>query len=150
MNNELFNQAVIELLHRSNSRALVEIESHFPDNRLVGGKYHMGSHTVYLYKKEIMEQCRMLFGSLAPLQAYIYVILAHELGHAEDVELMDLSNLLDSPLTAPELAETRLRIEENAWRYAESLLFDMDPVFLRTIIDESLFSYRQAIEPHIA
>ncbi|MDR9748300.1 hypothetical protein [Paenibacillus taichungensis] len=138
------------MLHRSNSRALVEIESHFPDNRLVGGKYHMGSHTVYLYKKEIMEQCRMLFGSLAPLQAYIYVILAHELGHAEDVELMDLSNLLDSPLTAPEQAETRLRIEENAWRYAESLLFDMDPVFLRTIIDESLFSYRQAIEPHIA
>ncbi|WP_413374615.1 hypothetical protein [Paenibacillus taichungensis] len=138
------------MLHRSNSRALVEIESHFPDNRLVGGKYHMGSHTVYLYKKEIMEQCRMLFGSLAPLQAYIYVILAHELGHAEDVELMDLSNLLDSPLTASEQAGIRLRIEENAWRYAESLLFDMDPVFLRTIIDESLFSYRQAIEPHIA
>lgn len=92
----------------------------------------------------------MLFGSLAPLKAYIYVILAHELGHAEDVELVDLSNLLDGPLTASEQAEIRLRIEENAWRYAESLLFDMDPVFLRTIIDESLISYRQAIEPHIA
>ncbi|MGG4131680.1 hypothetical protein ABEW19_25815 [Paenibacillus illinoisensis] len=126
------------------------METHFPDNRLVGGKYHMGTHTVYLYQKEIMEQCRMLFGSLAPLEAYIYVILAHELGHAEDVELVELSNRLDGPLTALEQAEIRLRIEENAWRYAESLLSDMDPVFLRTIIDESLLSYRQAIEPHIA
>jgi hypothetical protein len=126
------------------------VETHFPDNRLVGGKYHMGTHTVYLYQKEIMEQCRMLFGSLAPLEAYIYVILAHELGHAEDVELVELSNRLDGPLTALEQAEIRLRIEENAWRYAESLLSDMDPVFLRTIIDESLLSYRQAIEPHIA
>ncbi|MDK8192828.1 hypothetical protein QP794_22335 [Paenibacillus sp. UMB7766-LJ446] len=128
----------------------VQVEPHFPDSRLVGGKYHMGSHTVYLYKKEIMEQCQMLFGSLAPLKAYIYVILAHELGHAEDVELVDLSNLLHGPHTAPEQAEIRLRIEENAWRYAESLLFDIDPIFLRTIIDESLYSYRQAIEPHIA
>nr|WP_261780132.1 hypothetical protein [Paenibacillus xylanexedens] len=110
----------------------------------------MGTHTVYLYQKEIMEQCRMLFGSLAPLEAYIYVILAHELGHAEDVELVELSNRLDGPLTALEQAEIRLRIEENAWRYAESLLSDMDPVFVRTIIDESLLSYRQAIEPHIA
>lgn len=92
----------------------------------------------------------MLFGTLAPLKAYIYVILAHELGHAEDTELSDLSDLLDGPLSAPEQAEIRLRIEENAWRYAESLLQGMDPVFLRTIIDESLLSYRQAIEPHIA
>ncbi|WP_321573911.1 hypothetical protein [Paenibacillus sp. P13VS] len=129
---------------------IVQVESHFPDNRLVGGKYHMGSHTVYLYKKEIMEQCRMLFGTLAPLQAYIYVILAHELGHAEDTELAYLSSLLDGPLSAHEQAEIRLRIEENAWRYAESLLQGMDPVFLHTIIDESLLSYRQAIEPHIA
>lgn len=92
----------------------------------------------------------MLFGSLAPLEAYIYVILAHELGHAEDMELEYLSNLLDGPLSAPEQAEIRLRIEENAWRYAESLLPGLDPVFLHTIIDESLLSYRQAIEPHIA
>lgn len=92
----------------------------------------------------------MLFGSLAPLQSYIFVILAHELGHAEDEDLKFLSGLLDGPLTAAEEAEIRLRIEENAWRYAESLLWDVDPVFLGTIIDESLYSYRQAIEPSIA
>ncbi|WP_454191146.1 hypothetical protein [Paenibacillus sp. Marseille-Q7038] len=110
----------------------------------------MSSHTVYLYQKEIMEQCRMLFGSLAPLHSYISVILAHELGHAEDAELKHLSGLLDGPLTVSEQAQIRLRIEENAWRYAESLLWDIDPVFLSTIIDESLYSYHQAIEPHIA
>lgn len=143
-------QVVTELMDRSDSCVPVQIESSFPENRLVGGKYHMESHTVYLYQKEIMEQCNILFGSLAPLKSYIAVILAHELGHAEDAELAQLSSLLDGPLTIYEEARVRLHIEENAWRYAESLLFDVDPVFLGTIIDESLYSYREALEPHIA
>jgi len=128
----------------------VRIEPCFPDGRLVGGKYHAASHTVFLYEEEIIEQCKLLFGSLEPLRSYIRVILAHELGHAEDNELEYLSGLLDTSSAPADRFRVMLHIEENAWRYAEALLPDIDPIFLRTIVDESLFSHRQAAEQHIA
>ncbi|MEN1990666.1 MULTISPECIES: hypothetical protein [Paenibacillus] len=84
------------------------------------------------------------------MRSYIRVILAHELGHAEDNELEYLSGLLDTSSAPADRFRVMLHIEENAWRYAEALLPDIDPIFLRTIVDESLFSHRQAVEQHIA
>lgn len=105
----------------------------------------MGSHTVYLYKEEIIRQCCRLFGSPYRLREYIAVILAHELGHSQDKELVQLAEALDEPLSEREEAEIRLRIEENAWGYALSLLSDTDPSFLQFIMEESLFSYRNQL-----
>lgn len=110
----------------------------------------MGSHTVYLYKEEIARQCAALFGSTSRLKEYIAIILAHELGHSEDIELGQLADALDQPLSQREEAEIRLRIEENAWTYAEALLNDADPLFLQSIIEESLLSYRNILQLHIA
>jgi hypothetical protein len=138
------------LLTRSGSQVTVRIEPRFRDNRLVGGKYHMGSHTVYLYKEEIARQCASLFGSTSRLKEYIAIILAHELGHSEDTELGQLADALDQPLSQREEAEIRLRIEENAWTYAETLLNDADPFFLQSIIEESLLNYRNTLQLHIA
>lgn len=129
----------------SRSKVQVIIEPRFHDNRLVGGKYHLGSHTVFLYKEEIIRQCCRLFGSSSRLREYIAVILAHELGHAQDPELLQLADALDEPLTPREEAEIRLRIEENAWAYALSLLSETDTSFLDSIMEESLFSYRHQL-----
>lgn len=113
---------------------------------MVGGKYHLASHTVFLYKEEIVRQCCELFGSSCRLKEYIAVILAHELGHAQDPELEQLAAALDGPLTGRQEAEIRLRIEENAWAYAVSLLTEADSSFLHIIMDESLFSYRNQLD----
>lgn len=150
LKDQWFNQVVNELLLRSDSRVQVTIEASFPGQRLVGGKYHMGSHTIYLYKEEIIEQCTRLFGSLDRLQEYIAVIFAHELGHSEDMELEELADLLDGPLTAREQAEIRLKIEENAWNYTRHLLSHYDPFFVEHIIEESLSGYYHQLQLNIA
>ncbi|QSF47700.1 hypothetical protein JRJ22_09345 [Paenibacillus tianjinensis] len=150
MKDQAFHQVVNELLMRSNSRVQVKIEACFPGKRLVGGKYHMGSHTVYLYKEEISEQCIRLFGSLDRLDEYIAVIFAHELGHSEDKELNELAALLDSPLSDREEAEICLQIEENAWRYAQDLLSHGDPLFIESIIEKSLSGYYRRLQPNTA
>ncbi|MEC0170926.1 hypothetical protein [Paenibacillus graminis] len=124
----------------------VILEPRFQDNRLVGGKYHLASHTIFLYKEEIVRQCCELFGSHLRLKEYIAVVLAHELGHSEDLELEQLAAALDGPLTGRQEAEIRLRIEENAWAYAISLLTEADPSFLHMIMEESLFSYRNQLD----
>ncbi|WP_249716657.1 hypothetical protein [Paenibacillus sp. J31TS4] len=125
------------------------MEPRFPDGRLVGGKYHMATHTVYLYKEPLQQQCFQLFGSTDRLADYIELVLAHELGHAQDTELSRLSDLLDEELPERERRMIQLEIEENAWRYAEALLPEMDPWFKSAIIDESLAAYRreQDVEP---
>ncbi|WP_246553208.1 hypothetical protein [Paenibacillus tritici] len=147
----MFNQTVAELLALSDSKVKVTVEPRFRKNRLVGGKYHLGSHTIYLYKEEIVRQCCELFGSPCRLKEYIAVILAHELGHSEDLELEQLAAALDGPLTGRQEAEIRLRIEENAWAYASSLLTEADPSFMHIIREESLFSYRDQLDRfHIA
>lgn len=146
----MFNETVAELLNRFESKVTVQIEPRFRDHRLVGGKYHMGSHTVYLYKEAIIRQCCTLFGSTNRLKEYIAVILAHELGHSEDTELVQLADALEEPLTDRQEAEIRLKIEENAWAYAKSLLIEADPSFLHYIIEESLLSYRDKLQLHIA
>ncbi len=146
----MFHQVVSELIMRSNSGVRVKIEVCFPEKRLVGGKYHMGSHTVFLYKEEIKEQCICLFGSMDRLNEYIAVIFAHELGHSEDHELKELAALLDSLLSDREQAEICLHIEENAWRYARCLLSHMDPLFIENIVRESLAGYYQKLDINTA
>ncbi|AIQ70149.1 hypothetical protein PGRAT_22725 [Paenibacillus graminis] len=146
MEDQLFNQTVNELLALSHSKVQVILEPRFQDNRLVGGKYHLASHTIFLYKEEIVRQCCELFGSHLRLKEYIAVVLAHELGHSEDLELEQLAAALDGPLTGRQEAEIRLRIEENAWAYAISLLTEADPYFLHMIMEESLFSYRNQLD----
>lgn len=140
-----FNRIAQELLCRSGSPAEIVIEERFPGPRLVGGRYHMASDTIYLYKAELKQQCLQLFGSLDRLEEYIAVVCAHEIGHAEDQELPLLSELLDESAKPREKAEIALHIEENAWRYAEGLLYDLDPAFTQTIVDESLSSYRVSL-----
>ncbi|WP_246590716.1 hypothetical protein [Paenibacillus sophorae] len=150
LEDELFNRAAEELLIRSGGSTEIIIEARFPGSRLVGGRYHMATAKVYLYKEQLKEQCLELFGSLNRLREYVAVVCAHELGHAEDRELVSLSNRLDEEISHREHAEIALQIEENAWRYAESLLPDIDPEFMRTIIDESLYAYRRKLRTAIA
>jgi hypothetical protein len=105
---------------------------------------------VTLYQEEIKQQCLQLFGSLDPLEDYISVVFAHELGHAEDQQLERLSLLLDSSLPAVERKSIELQIEENAWRYAESMLPQLDPAFIQEIVTESLAAYRNEVQSEIA
>ncbi|WP_246188155.1 hypothetical protein [Paenibacillus tengchongensis] len=150
LNTYNFRQTVKDLLDRSANGVAVKYEPRFPGGRLVGGKYQMSTHTVYLYIEEIIRQCRLMFGSTGRLQEYFAVIMAHELGHSADAELESLADRLDEPLTARERAEIQLRIEENAWAYAAALLPEIEPAFMQRIIDESLAAYRRRLESHIA
>ncbi|WP_127580370.1 hypothetical protein [Paenibacillus koleovorans] len=132
---------------RAGSRVPVRVEASFPEQRLVGGKYHMASHSITLYVETMKQQCFLLFGSLDRLEEYIAVILAHELGHAQDGDLRQLCERLDGDLSDAERDRTLLQIEVNAWRYARQLLKDFaDASTLDTIVMESLAMYnsRQA------
>ncbi|USK49892.1 hypothetical protein LIT38_25965 [Bacillus sp. CMF12] len=143
---ESLDLVVRELLERSGSLAEIKLESHFPGNRIAGGKYSMGTHTVTLYMEEIKNQCHQLFSSADRFLDYFTVVFAHELGHAEDIELEELANHLDSCITEQERCLTSLKIEENAWTFAEKLLPDMDKAFMQKIIYHSLKPYREQLQ----
>lgn len=146
MKKESLDLVVRELLERSGSLAEIKLESHFPGNRIAGGKYSMGTHTVTLYMEEIKNQCHQLFSSADRFLDYFTVVFAHELGHAEDIELEELANHLDSCITEQERCLTSLKIEENAWTFAEKLLPDMDKAFMQKIIYHSLKPYREKLQ----
>jgi hypothetical protein len=146
----LFDRTVSNLLLQSGSQVKVSLESSFPGGRLVGGKYQTATHSVTLYQEPIKQQCLQLFGSLDRLEEYINVVFAHELGHAEDTQLEELSRLLDRNLPANERNLIQLQIEENAWKFAESLLSQIDPAFIHKIVTESLADYRNQIQSEIA
>jgi hypothetical protein len=143
---ESLDLVVRELLERSGSLAKIKLENHFPGNRIAGGKYSMGTHTITLYMEEIMKQCQQLFSSADRFLDYFTVVFAHELGHAEDTELEELANYLDSCITEQERCLTALKIEENAWAFAEKLLPDMDKAFMQKIIYHSLKPYREQLQ----
>jgi hypothetical protein len=132
---------VQELLERSGSLVNIKLEGHFPGNRLAGGKYSMGSHTITLYIEEIKNQCYQLFSSGEQFWDYFAVVFAHELGHAEDKELEELAERLDLCGTEQERCQIALKIEENAWGFAEKLLPEMDRAFMQKIIYHSLKPY---------
>ena len=127
-------------MRKAASPVAVKIEARFPGTRLVGGKFSMAENRIYLYKEGIMRQCMRLFGSLEKLEDYAAVVL----GHANDSELEELASRLDWDLSAAERAFVRLAIEENAWRYARTVLADLDPAFVEPIVSESLAGYRSA------
>jgi hypothetical protein len=150
LQHRLLETVVHDLLQRSGSSVNVLLESSFPDQRLVGGKYHINTHTITLYMDEIKKQCIQLFSTDTYFIDYLKIVFAHELGHAEDVELEKLCDQLDECTTPHELNRIALLIEENAWRYAESLLEEVDPSLVDTVIYHSLQPYREKIEMDIA
>ncbi|NGZ76232.1 hypothetical protein [Saccharibacillus alkalitolerans] len=145
MNRTLIEDTVADVLARSNSKIEVVLENLFPGKRLVGGKYCLDDNRITLYLGVLEEQCRLLFGSLDSFEEYVRVVLAHELGHANDPELEYLSERLVK--IRGKLSRTRvsLRLEENAWRYADSLVRMENPAVFDTIMGKSLSSYYEVL-----
>ncbi|WP_338787656.1 hypothetical protein [Metabacillus sp. FJAT-53654] len=150
MQHRVIESVVNELLLRSCSLVKVKVESTFPDGRLVGGKYHLGTHTITLYIDEIKKQCEQLFSTNKYFIDYLSIVLAHEIGHAEDQQLGDLCDQLDECKTQSERDKIALIIEENAWRYAESLLAGINYSIFEEVIFHSLQPYREKIKMDIA
>lgn len=138
------------LLERSGLPVTLSIERRFPGHRLVGGKYSMNAGTITMYSEVIAAQCLQLFGSLDRAEDYFAVVVAHELGHAADAELERLSAAMDMGGSPADIRRIALRIEENAWAYAVSLLPEIEDAFIQAIIDESLRAYREPDEARTA
>lgn len=143
-------QILDELLEVSGSEVSVHIKSRFPGGRNVGGKYSLSDHSVTMYLGEIKKQCLTLFGSVDGCERLLRIVFAHELGHAEDAMLAELSNRLDICDSELERMRIALRIEENAWEYAMKLVPDTDRQMMDTVIYYSLQSYREAIAQETA
>ncbi len=150
MNKSELNRITQELLRRSGSSVTVEMEAYFPGGRLIGGKYVMNSHSVTMYTEVIRQQCLQLFGTLELFSAYFAVVFAHELGHSMDLTLTELCDRMDRTVDEWEQKQIALQIEENAWNNAMPWLQDMDPDFIRIIVDRSLEAYREEPAPEIA
>lgn len=140
---------VSNLLVRSRSQVKVKLASSFPGGRLVGGKYHLGTHTITLFIEEIKKQCLQLFHTDVDFLSYLAIVLSHEIGHAEDGELVRLSDQLDHSINQFERDRLALEIEENAWHYAALLLEDIDTNLVDTVIYHSLRPYRDKLQMEI-
>lgn len=145
---EIFQDVVDEMLGRLDSVLSVTLEDAFPGRRLVGGKYSMSNHSITMFTEDVTEQCLRLFPRDTCLPEYFKVVLAHELGHAHDKELEELADSLDFA-DEPERNRLMLRIEENAWRFARSILPDVAPSFLEEIEVQSLAPYYLAVEKDV-
>lgn len=142
---ERYQQIVDELLARLDSRMNVILECTFPGKRLVGGKYSMNTHSITMYTDNVTEQCLRMYGEAECLPEYFKVVLAHEMGHAHDNELEVLAGRLDEA-DKEERSRLMLRIEENAWKFARTILYDVAPAFLEEIERQSLAPYYKAVE----
>ncbi|OAT80640.1 hypothetical protein A6P54_14175 [Bacillus sp. MKU004] len=123
----------------------VILECTFPGKRLVGGKYSMNTHSITMYTDNVTEQCLRMYGEAECLPEYFKVVLAHEMGHAHDNELEVLAGRLDEA-DKEERSRLMLRIEENAWKFARTILYDVAPAFLEEIERQSLDPYYKAVE----
>ncbi|WP_246042146.1 hypothetical protein [Cohnella pontilimi] len=152
MQKRSLEQSIREWLRISGSTVKVVVKDRFPGGRLVGGKYHPATHTVTLYQECIREQCLQLFGTEAYFEEYAAIVFAHELGHAEDRQLDQLTELLESRLlTGSEKQTIALKIEKNAWAYAAKLFSDWkQAAFLQQIVYQSLEPYYTAISKQSA
>jgi hypothetical protein len=139
---------VNDVLVRSESDVYIKLENSFPGNRIVGGKYSLTTHTVTLYLEEIRQQCLQLFSTLDYLDDYLKVVFAHELGHAEDMELDYLSHKLSTCSEERDRIEIALKIEENAWDYARRLTPEINPDFFNTIVSHSTQIYKTKLHQH--
>ncbi|WP_052728407.1 hypothetical protein [Domibacillus tundrae] len=134
--------AVIKrLLDLSGSTVAVEIHKSADRQTIVGGKYSLAQHKIILYWDGIQEQCRILYGSLKPFDQHLAAVFAHELGHAEDTQLKGLADQLDETVDLLQKKRIALRIETNAWHYANRLLQDADNEFLQFLMHMSLEPY---------
>lgn len=145
MTKEIFQQIVSEMAGRFDSDVKVILEAAFPGNRLVGGKYSMSTHSITMFTDDVTEQCLRLFPEGECLSDYFKVVFAHELGHAHDEELEELADILDCA-DEPEKNVLMLRIEQNAWSFARSVLPDVPASFLEEIERQSLAPYFLAVE----
>ena len=146
MKNLQIEKIVEEILVQSGSGVKVELEDFFPGDRFAGGKYNFGSHTITLYIEEIKAQCLQVFSSLERFEDYFAVVLAHEIGHAEDHELADLIQRMEETGNEVLKKRTALQIEMNAWDYARVLIPEKLHPFMDTIIGYSLEPYYEALE----
>lgn len=138
---------VKQLLKQSGSQAQVRLKHRFPGGRNVGGKYSMFDHSITLYLYEIRKQCRIMFGS-APLslcKQLLRIVLAHELGHAQDAQLSELSDSMDACESRLDRSRLALQIEENAWNYARQLLPAASVEMLEVVMEHSLRAYREVL-----
>ncbi|KMY54557.1 hypothetical protein AC623_12030 [Bacillus sp. FJAT-27231] len=122
------------LMKKLDQTLTLEIKKEFPGARCVGGKYSPDTHSITLFKQDIAIQCERLLGSLEQLREYEWIIFAHELGHALDEELADLSVRLEETKSVDILAQ----IELNAWRIAEELIPFVDSHLFARVKEESL------------
>lgn len=136
---------VAELLERAAIGVAVKLEKRFPGGRLIGGKYAMNAHAITMYTDVIETQCLQMFGSIDRVEEYFTVVLAHEIGHAADTELVNLSDALEQESGIGTRQRLALQIEENAWNYALGLVPEIDATFISAVIDESLLVYRVPI-----
>ncbi|WP_342415873.1 hypothetical protein NST83_23640 [Paenibacillus sp. FSL R10-2782] len=139
------NQAeriVSKLLQRADMGVTVKLEKRFPGGRLIGGKYAMNTHAITMYTDTIETQCILMFGSVERVEEYFTIVLAHEIGHAADSELPDLSDAMEQESELGTRQRLALQIEENAWNYALELVPEIETTFISAVIDESLFAYR--------
>ncbi|CAM3776648.1 hypothetical protein [Mesobacillus zeae] len=133
-------QILIEsIIENSGTEAKVVLEGDFPGDRFAGGKYQFGTHTITLYIEEIRRQCKKIFGSEDCFFDYLAVVFAHEIGHAEDRELLGLIDRMDNSEDEEERNNILLTIEQNAWEYARTIVPESSSRrFLETIIFHSL------------
>jgi hypothetical protein len=141
-------RVVAELLERAAIGVTVKLEKRFPGGRLIGGKYAMNAHAITMYTDVIETQCLQMFGSVDRVEEYFTVVLAHEIGHAADPELVDLSDALEQESGIGTRQRLALQIEENAWNYALSLVPEIEATFISAVIDESLLAYRVPVMEH--
>ncbi|MBM7694122.1 hypothetical protein JOC77_003566 [Peribacillus deserti] len=130
MTNHSIEEITSELIIRSGKNIPVLLENRFPDGRLVGGKYNLGTRSITMYIETVKEQCHMLFGNVTDFLNYYAIVLAHEIGHAMDEELQELADRLNDSDDHQSRALIR-KAEETAWEAAREILFD---------VDEKLFS----------
>jgi hypothetical protein len=142
---ERFQYVVDEMLSRLESDLNVVLEDAFPGKRLVGGKYSLSTRSITMFMKDVTEQCLRLFPGDELLLDYFKVVFAHELGHAYDEKLIELADQLDEA-DGTERNLLMLEIEENAWRFARSILPDITLSFVEEIESQSLAPYYLAVE----
>ncbi|AWB46335.1 hypothetical protein DCC85_20640 [Paenibacillus sp. CAA11] len=150
MNRRTAKHILDELVERSGSTVSVTMRSRFPGGRNVGGKYSLDSHSITMYLSEIRKQAADIFGSQELEEDVLRIVFAHELGHAEDPLLVELSDRLYASEQEQERKRIALRIEENAWDYARALIPEVDPGMVETMIYFSLRAYRESIAEEIA
>ncbi|WP_052476005.1 hypothetical protein [Cohnella kolymensis] len=152
MNDNGFGLRIRQLVSLTGSTVKVVVEERFPGGRLVGGKYNPATHTITLFRDCIREQCIQLFGTENVLDQYAAIILAHELGHAQDPQLAQLAEQLASPVASKrEQRKIALKIEKNAWNFACALFPEWKQSALcQEIAYQSLADYYKAMAPDFA